>query len=153
MWRITHPGCLTSDRPPGHAYTNWLLVWNFPELCIDPQPERDYACGPDDFLNVAAGFSLMWGTGAVTESTTHTFEGTREAFDPDGVLVGPGLVRPEGAEVHIIVRDHGPASGDPEVREDQTTTVDGGCNNGMLHPLEVWGAPGDYECRDPQATG
>lgn len=149
---------LTTTELQQHAYTVWLIVYNFPEHCTDPDNEdgRDFRCGQGDMLNLAAGFSIMYGTGdevQVTEDGFHTFEGSRSRFDPDGVLVGPGLVDPQGAEIHLLVRDHGPCPADGCGQ--RTTTVDGGCSNphfgGALRLL--WGEPGDYECKDVQATG
>lgn len=137
---------------PRHAYTNWLSVYNFPEFCTDPDPDRGWRCGAGDFGNALAGHSVMWGTGGVSRPDGFgVFSGERRAFDPDGVLIGPGLIDPEGAEIHIIVRDHGPASDDPETREQQTTTLDGNCSN--PHFAGLRGEPGDYECGDPMATG
>jgi hypothetical protein len=137
-----------------HAYTNWLFVYNFPQACIDPDAARGFRCGHGDFGNAAAGFSLMYGTGAVsTEAGKAVFAGERHALDMDRVLLGPGLLEPKGAEVHIMVRDHGPASKDPKMLEQQTGTVDGNCNNPAMPPTGLWGEAGDYACQDVQTTG
>lgn len=151
---------LTTTELQRHAYTVWLIVYNFPQACTDPDTEngRDFRCGQGDMLNLAAGFSIMYGAGhevAVSQDRFDTFTGSRDRLDPDGVLVGPGLVDPRGAEIHLIVRDHGPC---PESGcGNRTTTADGGCSNphfgGILWPIFGDPGDGDYECKEVQATG
>lgn len=133
-------------------------MFNVPELCRDADTEdgRNFRCGPGDVPNPAAGFSIVYGVGhevEVEEDELDTFAGERARFDRDGVIIGLGLLDPRGAEIHLIVRDHGPC--DDDGCGDRTTTVDGGCSNphfgGLFRPM--WGEPGDYECAAPQATG
>lgn len=138
----------TRDLDRRHAYTIWLITWNFPELCQDADAERGFRCGAGDYFNVAAGFSVIYGTGDVVAGKSHRFSGEREAFDPDGAF-GPGLIDPEGAEIHLVLRDHGPCQ--PGLCEEQVSTHDGGCSNPMFAGLA--GEPGDYECTQTQATG
>jgi hypothetical protein len=38
-----------------------------------------------------------------------------------------GLVEPFKAEIHLVVRTHGPASGDPAVLQAQLNMFNGGC--------------------------
>ena len=140
----------TSELEPMHAYTVWLVVWNFPEFCQDPDEHRGFRCGQGDVLNVTAGFSIVWGTGDVAGASARRFEGEREALDPERAF-GPGLLDPQGAEIHLALRDHGPCSTDEAACDDQVSTHDGGCSNPMFLGLE--GRPGDYECTQIQATG
>lgn len=140
----------TSELIPGNAYTIWLIVFNVPQACSDPDTVRGLLCGDGDYLN-ATLWSIMYGAGAVADAEGDaTFTGSRMVGDPDRLLLGPGLLNPN-AEAHFIVRDHGPASDDPVMLESQTGTVNGGCTSG--DPLGLLGLPGDYECFDPQATG
>lgn len=151
---------LTTTELEKHAYTVWMVVYNVPALCTDPDTgrDRDFRCGRGDFLNPATGFSIMYGAGQeveVAHDEFDTFSGTRQRLDRDGVIVGPGLVDPQGAEIHFLVRDHGPCPADG--CGNRTTTVDGGCDNphfgGLLWPL--FGDPGEggYECTEVQGTG
>ncbi len=149
---------LTTTELQKHAHTVWVAAFNFPQFCRDPDTVggRDFRCGPGDVPNVAAGFSMMYGAGRdvdVDEDAFVTFTGERHRLNLDGVIIGPGLIDPRGAEIHLVLRDHGPCPA--EGCGDRTTTVDGGCSNphfgGLLRVL--YGEPGDYECANPQATG
>jgi hypothetical protein len=46
---------------------------------------------------------------------------------PGQLLVGSGITNPLGAEVHLLVEDHGPASSDPETLYLETHDDGGGC--------------------------
>ena len=56
----------------------------------------------------------------------------------------PGVTNPEGAEIHVIARTHGPASDDPNTRKSQLTTFDGRCKGA------IDGQPGPNDCVDLQ---
>ena len=146
----------TTQLEPGHAYTVWLMAWNHPEYCLDESDsDRGYQCGPDDFANAAAVPSMMWGAGGVATGSTYTFTGERRARDLSRVIFGPGIGNSAEAEVKFIVRDHGPASDDPDMRYSQTTSIDGGCSGetAVMPPTGQHGQPGDNACRDVQASG
>lgn len=119
-----------------HAFTIWLVVFNEPGDCSDP-------CGMDDIfvdgdpnkgLNSAkieeADISVFWGTGGVANAAgVLEVDAHVEEEDPPGqVLFGNGLTDAMGAEIHVVIRDHGPASDDPETLEEQITTFGGGCD-------------------------
>lgn len=138
----------------GHGYTVWLMVFNSPENCVGLGAANGYRCGQNDHFNPAAKFSLMYGTGAWAKATSVSFQGTRAANTlagrPSDVLVGPGLINPAGAEVHMRVRDHGPRQ--DCCASDQISTLGGGCTaDSTMFPGQ--GAAGDYACADVQATG
>jgi hypothetical protein len=129
------------DLAPGNAYTVWAVVWNDPSECTDPIPGTGSLCGEGDLGNAAAGSTVMWsGLGGVANAGGNLhLRGHLEEGDPPGeVFFGPGLTDAAHAEVHFIVRCHGPASDDPEVLEAQITTFDGACDT--------------YECGDVQAS-
>lgn len=120
----------TTGLLPGGAYTNWWVIFNEPQFCSPP------GCGADDFPqnggNPNAGASVLWATGRVVDANgqgnfaSHLAAGGVSSA-PGQVLFGPALLNPR-AEIHIIVRSHGPASGDPNVLQLQLTTVAGGCS-------------------------
>ena len=141
----------------GHAYTYWWVVFNDPSQCSDDE------CGDDDLftetgLNVAqinnVGIGVLGGNGQIANNGGRaTFTGTlfEESAAGHDVVIGPGglfdlgSLLDEGgaitAEIHIVIRDHGPAlSG--EGLAAQLTTFTGNCLG--LDPS------GTYTCVDPQ---
>lgn len=116
----------TTGLLPGGAYTNWWVIFNHPEFCSAG------GCGMKDFPqnggdpNVQA--SVLWATGRVADANGHaTFSANLSADGtvPGFVIFGPGLLNPR-AEIHIIVRSHGPALTGADL-EKQLTTPKGGC--------------------------
>src|SRR5438552_776326 len=62
--------------------------------------------GGDD----SAETSFLWGAGQVAHAASAMFRGTRTTGSTDGALWGPGVVNPTGAEIHLLLRDHGVAT-------------------------------------------
>lgn len=127
----------TTGLPAG-AYTLWAVIFNNPENC------QTSPCGSADVGGDGVNGSVLWLTGGVVgEDNVGHFAGhIEEGMPPGQVLRGPGLLDAEGAEIHIIVRYHGPASDDPAVFTLQTTTAAGGC--GSNFPF--------FACYEPQAA-
>ena len=112
----------------GAAYTLWWIIFNNPAAC-DPA-----GCSDADFGNPDVEASIMNATGRVADATGN---GTFSAFLPVGFmhsepasgngrqLLGPGLQNATGAEIHVVIRCHGPWSGNIE----QISTVAGDCLN------------------------
>ncbi|MGH8242196.1 MAG: hypothetical protein ACRETY_02470 [Steroidobacteraceae bacterium] len=111
------------------AYSWWWVVFNYPEFCVG-------GCGLDDLPVGATPISngdprvrasLLWGGGFVANGTGAAE--VRALLErnkaPGEVRFGPGLKRPRGAELHIVLRSHGPAVAG-EVA-DQIGRFDGGC--------------------------
>jgi hypothetical protein len=120
----------TNDLDPG-AYTNWWIIFNYPGECENPIPSIGAACSPADFANGDVEASVTYATGnVVDEDGEGGFAAHLKLGDTDGAgnvhLFGPGLLNPRGAEIHILVRGHGPVI--PEMMPSQIMTVDGGCN-------------------------
>jgi hypothetical protein len=130
----------TSGLTPGHAVTLWLVFFNNPENCSDGE------CGPDDAFpppgNTAAGASVRYGTGQVIGDNGQAYFGAHAVVGEDAAPWTVGLFNPRTAEVHFLLRDHGPAI--PGLVYEQITTPGAGCNN--FPP-----ATGDYTCADVQA--
>jgi hypothetical protein len=140
----------TSGLPPG-AYTVWWVIFNNPAGCSTP-------CGLDDVLNPAAAVSVFWATGKVVKENgianfhdRYTigddlgFPGTQHSLGGEGDFLDP-----QTAEIHNIIKYHGPASDDPDVLYDQTHTLLGSCFvNANAHDF---GPPFGVQCFDPQAV-
>ncbi|MFQ5709988.1 MAG: hypothetical protein ACE5HO_21240 [bacterium] len=134
----------TTGLPAG-AYTNWWIIFNNPEDCTDD-------CGEDDIFSpeTKANPSVFWATGGIVQEDgvgnfrARIREG-QPSNGPDGFLIGNGLEDAANAEVHLIIKYHGPASDDPDVLFDQTHTLLGSCDSGA-------NAAANGQCFDPQAV-
>ena len=139
----------TSDLPVG-AYTIWWVIFNDPSQCSDGE------CGENDVFpipgNEAAGLSPVWATGGIVgpDRKAHFSASLGLGIDgaPGDILWGPGLTDPMGAEIHLIVRYHGPTYwADPSMMAQQIMTVGGRCT-----PATFGTDEGGFECYEPQAT-
>jgi len=117
----------TLGLAPG-AYTTWWVIFDDPSQCVG-------GCGLDDLVNgpldVATG---LFATGHVVGNNgkanfaAHLSVGDLSGLDPTapGVFAGPGLLHPFEAEVHLVIRYHGPVI--PGRVADQTKAFAGGCD-------------------------
>lgn len=125
---------------PGHTYTLWWVIWNNPNQCIGGGP-----CGLPDFPNAEnVQVELLYASGVVAgKSGKATFSAHLKEGDVEGSvndlfnLPGYGglqIGNQNGAEVHMVIRSHGP--GIPGEIGEQITTYLGGCNpdNGLGFP-------------------
>ena len=117
----------TSGLEPGHAYTLWMVVWNAPENCVD-------GCDGMDLFTEAALPDMLYGAGTVVGgSGKATFSGRISVADASGSVQAPlglaanGLMDPYDAEIHFIVKDHGPKL--PAYLPDMIHTLAGGCTD------------------------
>jgi hypothetical protein len=140
------------DLTPGEAITLWWVFFNFPEHCTAPVPGLAQ-CSEADLFNEAVQASVMYATGHVIGGSGHGNYGSyRSVGDTSGdVFGGPGLLNPLGAEIHMVLRTHGPTI--PGLVNEQINTFNGGCQppewwDGPTPPH--WGAPGPNECVDLQ---
>ena len=136
----------TSGLTPGNALTLWMVVFNVPGECAtSPCGEADVAPGTDAEVDViyVAGH-VVGGSGKATFSGRRaTGDNSKSLFAQFGAPA-PGLTDPLGAEMHLIVRDHGPAI--PGQIPDQIHTFEGACT-----PASSFGlGDGGYECEDIQ---
>jgi hypothetical protein len=122
----------TSGLQAGHAVTIWWMIFNHPQACISgastPTPD-DPRCGMADINNSAAGLSVLYAAGnIVDEDGEADFGAYRQEGDTDGALpgMGLGLLDAAAADVHLVVRDHGPV--DPRHVVEQIHTFDDFCN-------------------------
>lgn len=137
---------INTTQLPAGAYTVWAVIFNNPTACTHGVGE--FSCGPADLPgagmsnadNNGPDGSVFWATsGVVDETGVGHFRAFIEEGLPEGQrLRGTGLNNAEGAEVHFIIRYHGPLSDDPDTAISQLTTSGGGCNIPMV-------------CYEPQA--
>jgi len=142
----------TSDLTPGYVYTIWWVIWNKPENCTVPG-----ACSDADFaIADMVEVEVLAGTGIKADASgTATFIATLNENDitgsynaPFGLPAAGGLQDAQLAEVHIVLRSHGPAiAGQINA---QLTTYEGGCTTFFDPFTEVPDAEG--ECGDIQAA-
>ena len=130
-----------ANLTPGNAYTVWFVVFNNPAACTGECGEDDIFDGDD--LNVEGVMAAKIGVGNATANIAKA-DGTAEfgavlrpgpyastghqLLFPAG-LMGDALLldgNTKGAEVHIIVQDHGQARGGPQLLN-QLTYVETAC--------------------------
>ena len=133
----------THSLDPG-AYTVWWVVFNNPEFCSGN-------CNGNDFGNSNVDALVTYATGEVVgedgigKFRAYLAEGDTSGIDPVHAGfsgAGDGLIDSQKAEIHYVIRNHGPASDDPDMLAEQLGTFNGGC---MTDGLE------GFECHDPQA--
>lgn len=137
----------TDQATPGDAYTVWWIIFNNPDACdLDNMPGCDGGdLGTPEVvasgLNAGGGVADDDGNFTITTVLpagfmhTNTEGATRQLF-------GPGLQDTAGAELHVIVRSHGPANPNQDPNDDsieligQISTVEGSCGiNACFDPF------------------
>lgn len=136
----------TTGLQPGGAYTVWWVIFNNPAACAPA------GCSRADLGNPAVAGSVMNATGGVADANG---EAEFNAFLPIGFmhtnpsdeaangkfnrqLQGAGLQNLKGAEIHAVIKSHGPWQN----KVKQISTVAGFCMN----------VPPALPCYDPQAV-
>lgn len=106
----------TTNLGPGAAYSIWWVIFNNPGACDD-------GCSDADFGTPEVEASVLNATGRTADGDGNV---TFTAFLPTGQILtnpasgalrhafGPGLQDARGAEIHAVVRCHGPTTGNPE---------------------------------------
>jgi hypothetical protein len=137
----------TNGLMNGHAYSIWWVIFNNPEAC-------DGDCGIEDLFvdfptdltpNPEVNPAVMSGGGNVVGQSGragfagHLNEGQITNEHPL-FIGGPGLLDARGAEIHLVVRSHGPMI--PGMVRLQISTFEGGCETVGGHPIiPLWGHP------------
>lgn len=142
---------ISTKNLPAGDYTNWWIIWNDPTKCAG-------GCGEDD-LGIEGNAVFRATGGAVGPNGRGKFSAwLPEGFEPapvggavnSTVVVsngGAGLTNAQGAEIHVVIRYHGPHVANAL----QTSTLGGGCSVASTFPDS--GPPGDaFGCYDPQAV-
>jgi hypothetical protein len=142
----------TAELPPGDAVTIWWVVFNFPEYCEAPVPGLMQCSEPDLFGEDVAATVLHAAGNVIGGSGRSSFAGALRTGDLAGCsppmgefgLCREGLLNPEGAEVHLVVRTHGQRL--PGLVREQIRSFAGGCT-----PETSFGAgTGPNVCTDLQ---
>jgi len=114
----------TSELPAGDAITVWWIVFNTPSACTSGH--FGLHCGPGDLSRPETGASVLYAAGHVIGGDgIGDFGGHLALGDTSGALFGPGLTNSAGADIHLVVHDHGLA--DPALMPDQIHSF-GVCN-------------------------
>jgi len=133
----------TTMLTPGNAYSVWWIIFNNPGAC-DPS-----GCSDADFGITAVEASVLNATGRVADANGNG-DVSFNAFLPVGFIhtapasgnlrqpFGPGLQNVQGAEIHLVIKSHGPATGNIE----QISTLMADCVDPAVMPAG---------CYDPQA--
>lgn len=135
----------TSGLKRGNTYTNWWVIFNNPDAC-----DAD-GCNASDFGNPEVEASVLHATGRVA------YTGDKVAFNaflPVGLVplnrtregrerirFGPGLQNTWKAEIHYVIKCHGPAGPSAATLVEQISTFNGGCGDD----------PPGFACFDAQA--
>lgn len=141
----------SSHFEAGTAVTVWMMIFNNPENCTDGE------CGEDDIFDPEARAAVKTdvvfaGSGRVIQkSGKATFAGHRNDGDNSDSIVpilfdeeAYGLINARKAEIHFVIRSHGPLI--PGIIQEQISTFNAGCGG---FPPEL-GTPGPNECEDIQ---
>jgi hypothetical protein len=137
----------TEQLRSGHAYTAWVVVINNPVACTASP------CSPPDILlNAATDAQLTYGTGHVVGNGGEAGFGAALRAGPisTGWLPDQGLDDPLGAEVHLVLNDHGPVLA--EFMPEMISTYRAGCTDASLPAIfpataKADGTPGPNTCR------
>ncbi|MGH3716479.1 MAG: hypothetical protein ACRDT4_23910 [Micromonosporaceae bacterium] len=138
----------TTGLSAGDAVTVWWVVFNHPEAC-DGMAGSPFRCAETDLFNPAVAASVQYAGGRIVgESGNYTVgsylgEGDR-AGCPFGADLCAGLIDSHEADVHFVVRSHGPALA--EYLPGQIKSFGGACGN---VPEELGGG-GPNTCADLQ---
>ena len=142
-----HVTLRTSDLAAGHPHTVWFVAINRPDQCLTSP------CTSSDILvrTAAVEAEVVYLTGSVVGNNGKAgFAGSVRTGDVPNGWYGTGFSNPGGAEIHLILMDHGPAS--PGLVDNQISTLRGGCDAsslpGLFPPAAFAdGIPGPNMCR------
>ena len=152
----------STGMEPG-TWSQWTIFYNHPENCkhpmFGPGGKQISACSWSDRKSEGVERKPGYASGLVVDAGgVGKFSSTRKMNDdsypgtpPPGMpakfpLCCPVLTNPLGAEVHVLMRYHGPVV--PGLVEAQIGSWGGGCNN-QYNGFPARGTPGDFNCYDP----
>ena len=124
---VRNPGGVTaslsahSGVPSGDAVTMWFIVFNNPDNCTSSNLEEPgvFFCGENDVFNTPdpAEVAILYGVGHVVGNggQVHLSASLQEGDNSGaetfgGFYTSDTLQDAEAAEIHLIVRGHGPAN-------------------------------------------
>jgi hypothetical protein len=137
----------TSELTPGNAYTLWFVAINNPGACENTPCKGSDVLGMSDKVesDVGYGDGLIAGPDGTGVFTTH-----RKKGEIPQAWIGTGLTKPESAEIHLVVHDHGPLIAGREA--EMIGTFRGGCTEDSLSKMapdtaRADGEPGPNTCK------
>lgn len=137
----------TNELKPHHAYTVWFVAIDNPAACASTP-----CSGPDILLNPATEAQVTFGAGHVVGSNGKAgFAVHMPTGAIDGWLPDRSFDNPQGAEIHLVLNDHGPALA--AHLPGMIHTYRGGCADDSPFPpifpptALADGEPGPNECR------
>jgi hypothetical protein len=137
----------TNGLKPHHAYTVWFVAIDNPAACASTP-----CSAPDLLLNSATDAQVTFGAGHVVgASGTAGFAVHMPVGPIDGWLPDRSFDDPWGAEIHLVLNDHGPALA--EYLPGMIHTYRGGCADDSPFPpvfpptALADGDAGPNECR------
>lgn len=143
----------TTELVHGTVVTLWMVIFNKPENCSG-------GCGADDLGNPDVVTDVVYASGRVIGSSGKAnYAGHRQAGDNSGSifpawlgLPSPGLLDAQAAEIHSVVRSHGPKI--PELTGEMLHSFNAGCgpiSDPSFPPIpEELGTYGPNTCEDIQ---
>jgi hypothetical protein len=137
----------TTGLMPGNAYTLWLVVVNNPDACLNTP-----CTAGDLFTNAAVDAQVRFAAGHVAGGSGRgTFAGAVQEGPMPGWLADRSFDDSMGAEIHLVINDHGPML--PAHMPGMIHTYRGGCANTSPFPAVfpatalADGEPGPNTCR------
>jgi len=123
------------------AHTIWIVIFNRPENCA----AGSGACMPPDLANPAVKGSVVAGAGYIVGlDGIANFEGSlSEGVPPQGIQVNvpsgtvDGLKNSRKAEIHLVIRAHGPTAAGNAVIQLTTFETCVGCANVQAAAFEA----------------
>lgn len=142
----------TRELTPGNAYTLWFVVINDPEAC------ENTPCKGSDVLELSdrTQSDVGYGDGLIAgPEGTGQFVTYRSVGDLPQAWIGNGLQRPQRAEIHLVVHDHGPLI--DGMAQNMIATYRGGCADDSLPDTDpatarADGKPGPNACKRVQGV-
>ncbi len=136
----------TTGLVHNQVITLWWVIFNYPDEC------QGTPCGMEDLFDADVQPACLYADGDIVSGNGNSrYQGRLNIGDErDSCLdffegVDYGLQNPEGAEVHFVVRSHGPLI--PGLVPEMRSTFAGGCE----HHLEAGVTPEEPgECADLQ---
>jgi hypothetical protein len=140
---VTTLAFTTSGLPANHIVVLEAQIFNEPTKCT--HGSGSVRCGVDDLSDPEVKGSVVFVSGVwLRTSTMATLKGELKTDDASRAVLGEGLTNPHGADLRLVLVDHGaPVS---EFAQAQLTTLAGGCTNAP----PGYGTPGPIACKELQ---
>ncbi len=117
----------TRELVAGHVYTAWWVVINKPSACASSPCAGSDVLQRTDIVDADVGYAD--GVIADAHGVGNFFAHLSPGLIPGG-WYRRGLTNPGGAEVHIVLHDHGPMI--EALKENMLRTLRGGCTDASV---------------------